>query len=1336
MADPITLLALTAFITKNAHSWYTSLRTTVLGKGQEVAIDKGKEFATSRSERLTNRLFHLDEREQLHHLQLALKNATERGLVTFDGLAQRDQYKDILWTLSQPGPLGDTLRLEMLQLLTLSETPDFAKLSDTYNQRKRFYDATHQDVDVALYLNSFFRALLGELYNDPYFKAQLSEALQLRAAATMQQSLFDIVSILKHIGEMLEDNYSPEDFEEDVAVYTAYVERSLRNLKIIGIVPKDQTTDPELHGIFVPLRVTLSGRSSPELSNIFTPSPINVDRDIARLEPQPDGGIIAALEQYPCLVVLGGPGSGKSTMTKHLAWSHMATDDVSASRELLSGHPVPLRIELRRLNEERKKTNYDFLTFATEVLLKREGIEINPKMFKALLTRRRLLLLFDGLDEAGTPKERLDLVNEIEHFALSYPGNRVLVTSRPVGYQLAPVSHPLFFQAEVQSFNDAQIQQFLENWYTAVLRLSPIPKREQEELDLLLTTLKGNIRLHRLAENPLLLTVITMLHRYERLPDRRVLVYDRCADLLLETWAKLRGTDARWQDINLVKEDQYACIAALGFVLHTRSQEESDDDKAKDTTVDVSSRFLRDQVEAFLKKKELANSLVEQRRVATRFIELAQEEAGLIVERGTDDNGELLYSFVHRTFQEYFAAADVYERYQQEEDAGIISIFLSEHLHDPHWREVILLLLAKLKSMPVTKQLQQLLQGDIISLRSCYTDIVQQDLFFVCDCFIEGIRVENSLIQEVVRRLENIVREEWRFLSQKKQALEYLGNLMLIRQSYKPARNALLACVKKDNVASAEVQLEAIQVFYLSSANFPEDRQLASQLLTSFLQRPELSIEQVRQTAESLYQRSSEGSEAKQLATRMLSELLQRPELSIEQVWQTAESLYYSSPVGSKAEQLALRMLSELLQRPELSIEQVRQTAESLYDSSLEGSKAQQQATRMLSELLQRPELSIEQVWQTAESLYDSSPGGSKARQLALRMLSELLQRPELPIEQVRQTAESLYDSSPVGSKAEQLATRMLSELLQRPELPIEQVRQTAESLYDSSSEGSKAQQLATRMLSELLQRPELSIEQVWQTAESLYDSSPGGSKAQQLATRMLSELLQRPELSIEQVWQTVESLYQRSSEGSKAQQLATRMLSELLQRPELSIEQVRQTAESLYQRSSEGSKAQQLATRMLSELLQRPELPIEQVRQAAESLYERSPGGSEAQQLATRMLSELLQRPELSIEQAWRTAELLYKRSSGGSEVRQLATQILSELLQRPELSIEQVRQTAESLYRRSSDGSEAQQLAIQVLLILLSRPDMPPSKSDVYSILSKMVPYYHKLPLVNLRP
>jgi predicted NACHT family NTPase len=105
-----------------------------------------------------------------------------------------------------------------------------------------------------------------------------------------------------------------------------------------------------------------------------------------------------------------------------------------------------------------------------------------------------------------------------------------------------------------------------------VLRLIPITPSDQQELETLFKTLNENARLHKLAVNPLLLTVITALHRYERLPDRRVLVYDRCADLLLETWAKLKGTNVRWRDMKMVKEDQYACVAYLGFVLHKRSK--------------------------------------------------------------------------------------------------------------------------------------------------------------------------------------------------------------------------------------------------------------------------------------------------------------------------------------------------------------------------------------------------------------------------------------------------------------------------------------------------------------------------------------------------------------------------------------------------------------------------------------------------------------------------------------------------------------------------------------------------------------------------------------------
>src|SRR5260370_7215383 len=86
-----------------------------------------------------------------------------------------------------------------------------------------------------------------------------------------------------------------------------------------------------------------------------------------------------------------------------------------------------------------------------------------------------MILLLDGVDEIVMVSERKGLVAEAEAFARHYPGNHMLVTSRPSGYELTPFSHDAFLHAEVRAFDDEQIQQFLERWYTHVLRLPSLP---------------------------------------------------------------------------------------------------------------------------------------------------------------------------------------------------------------------------------------------------------------------------------------------------------------------------------------------------------------------------------------------------------------------------------------------------------------------------------------------------------------------------------------------------------------------------------------------------------------------------------------------------------------------------------------------------------------------------------------------------------------------------------------------------------------------------------------------------------------------------------------------
>ena len=581
-------------------------------------------------------------------------------------------------------------------------------------------------------------------------------------------------------------DYTTEQFKRDVADYTSVIEQKLRYMKVIGVAAKDRgdkDIDPELHTIFVPLRVAQQG------------SPLQQrGQDV-------QGTLVDVLERHPGvedhhMVLLGGPGSGKSTALRHLAWSHAAAYHGKFSDSLFlsssQGPLVPVSIELYLLAESRRHhPDETFLFSVIEVLVRRDGNEVDSRMFERLLQEQSMLLLFDGLDEIATLAERKAIVAEVEAFARHFPGNHILVTSRPRGYELTPFSHEVFLHAEVQAFDDEQIQQFLERWHTHVLHLASLPYFDQHEGESLSRTLKENIRLHKLAQNPLLLTVITALHHYERLPDRRVFVYDRYAEILLETWAKLQGTRKLWQGMRMGKEDQYACVAHLGFILHQHSRGQED---TQDVAHDVPVSLMLKEIERFLDQQDVLLDKAERHEEARLFLELMQREAGLIVVCGTDEHGHPLYRFVHRTFQEYFAAVSIYQQYLQAEDPAIVSNFLKEHLHDPYWHEVIVLLLGKLLRKPATNQLNRILQATNKGLRSRYTDLLQQDLFFVCDCLIEEIAVERDLVESVISRLSDLVNYS-PFPSQRKDALQAFSSLMQTRQYAYPARKALEALI-------------------------------------------------------------------------------------------------------------------------------------------------------------------------------------------------------------------------------------------------------------------------------------------------------------------------------------------------------------------------------------------------------------------------------------------------------------------------------------------------------------------------------------------------------------
>src|SRR5437764_10510629 len=122
MPDPFTA-AIAGYIAFNLPHWLEDLRNTLFDKSKTFVEKKGKEW--------------FSEKEQEIHLQRALKKAVKRGLSSFQKLQERDQYKDILTNLFEPGEHSDYLRREAMTLFSLSDNPNIEELNEIYNRSLR-----------------------------------------------------------------------------------------------------------------------------------------------------------------------------------------------------------------------------------------------------------------------------------------------------------------------------------------------------------------------------------------------------------------------------------------------------------------------------------------------------------------------------------------------------------------------------------------------------------------------------------------------------------------------------------------------------------------------------------------------------------------------------------------------------------------------------------------------------------------------------------------------------------------------------------------------------------------------------------------------------------------------------------------------------------------------------------------------------------------------------------------------------------------------------------------------------------------------------------------------
>ncbi len=356
-------------------------------------------------------------------------------------------------------------------------------------------------------------------------------------------------------------------------------------------------------------------------------------------------------------VVLGNPGAGKSTLLKWFMF------DICTHREQYSTE-IPVYIKCAIYAKKMMAEQMDLSSFIlNELNLKNQNIYMDA------ILNGYLVVLLDGLDEIGDISLRHDVVDNINLFVAQNPRCRVIVTSRKIGYNETRLDAH-FNHYELLPFNGNQIDDFIRNWYKAV----ECDNYDEENAKYLIRNIRENNSVYELAKTPLLLMVICLI-QYQgiTLPENRIELYDIATTTLLENWVKKRSSYGKEY---VPKRLLIGLLSPIAFYMQGNS------DDGIITEID-----FRQKITEVYSKKEYNKGDIEIEKEVDSLINYIKTEAGFLREVGVDERGVGQFSFIHLTFQEYFAAIKMASKWQ----IGMEQGELEEYVLDPHWSEVIIL---------------------------------------------------------------------------------------------------------------------------------------------------------------------------------------------------------------------------------------------------------------------------------------------------------------------------------------------------------------------------------------------------------------------------------------------------------------------------------------------------------------------------------------------------------------------------------------------------------------------------------------------------------------------
>jgi formylglycine-generating enzyme required for sulfatase activity/energy-coupling factor transporter ATP-binding protein EcfA2 len=515
---------------------------------------------------------------------------------------------------------------------------DFGILEKEIRASCDFAKSPLPDTDVYGFLTCLAEGLIAALEDLPEYRAAHRPAL-LAAVEGLRQT------------EPGQRNYSLAR-----RAYLAKVRETHRLIQFRGFDSVNEIVDVDLRQVFVMPRLTAAGSGGEEA------------------EPFP-AGVVLAKRKDSRVVILGGPGSGKTTLLSHFALA-LAQED-SEFRLF----PVFYRMQEYQTDRERHAGKS-----LLECLHERWAADHNLRLPKGFFSRQMrgggVALLLDGLDEVAVEDKRAGLVTSVSAVAGDLPeGCVVMVTSRPHEYAKTPFASDRYRHYSLCEFNDDEIRKFIGTWRGIHDATPGAAKKATRDL---WGALQSQPSIRKLAGNALLLTMIVRVHWWlGQLPENRLQLYKTCAEALLHHWSVVKGL--KLEGIGLEQKREF--LAGLAYSMQSAADP---GDMRGDVSLRIPARELRRKLEDFLASKRLDAALL------GPLMERLHTRDAVLVNFGRDEFG-----FVHRSFQEYFAACWLAEEIGPEE--------MWRDRYREGWNETMYLAVAQLRAREEREFLLRLL---------------------------------------------------------------------------------------------------------------------------------------------------------------------------------------------------------------------------------------------------------------------------------------------------------------------------------------------------------------------------------------------------------------------------------------------------------------------------------------------------------------------------------------------------------------------------------------------------------------------------------------------------